>query len=265
MTGMLGDNRIRNAARQFALADDYPKVALAYPRTGVWSGKNQLGFEMPFDPNAATPQTILKLDEWGFPRNWTVSLGVRFDTELAATEAFDAVAIVDFGSGGIMQQVNVDFVDGTVFCLPMNAINVRCVLNPLQAFSATPVPNGVKVSVLLAHNAPARSRATFTHFLNLPPGSTSSAGFPNLRIPLFAKSVQILPLNNSDNPLVYSAAFSIKFFANSLATIPVASVTGDHLTPGTKIPIPALARYFVAENTGATAMVASSIWNLFDE
>jgi hypothetical protein len=261
----LRDGRIAQAAREAAAADSVQQVQIAYPRTGDWSGKNQLGVEIPYDPNAVTPQTILKLDEWGFPEVWTVSLGVRFNDELVAGQAFDAVALVSIGSGGINQEFECDFVDGTMFSAPMNAINVRCVLNSLQAFSLIPAPNGVKVSVMLSRGDKARSRATFTRFLSVPAGSTSSAGFPNIRIPAFSKSVSILPLADGDIVNTYGPNFKMQFFANSLATAPVASVSGSFLGPGVKIPIPALARYFRAENTGAVDLFASATFSLFDE
>lgn len=93
------------------------------PRTGSWTGSNQLGNELPFEPDANNRQTILKLDEWGYPEIWTVSLGIKGFPQ----GTFDRIgirAIIEYGAGGITQTVVIDWRNGSRISLPMNAVNV---------------------------------------------------------------------------------------------------------------------------------------------
>src|SRR5574341_2651776 len=58
-------------------------------RRGWWTNSNQLGFRVPYQPPVANrPITVLRLDEAGLPRVWTLSLGVEFD--LGEGNAFEA-------------------------------------------------------------------------------------------------------------------------------------------------------------------------------
>jgi hypothetical protein len=261
---VLRDDRLAQAAKKFANADSVQKIQLAYPRTGVWSGSNQLGVELPFDPNTDHAQTILKMDEWGMPQIWTVSLGVRFEHELVDGEFFDCTAEIDFGSGGMIQSFDVDWVDGTQLSLPCNFINVRARWNDLARFLGLGVPGGVKVSVLVSQFAPAHTRATFSRFFILPGGASSP--LPHDKIPRFAKSLQVLPINPADSATLYGANFEVQFFANTTSMNPVLTVTGTFLGPSVKIPIPPFARYWgVTTSAGAPGTAGWLIFNLFDE
>ena len=73
-----------------------PPVAPVIPSSGWWTGNNQLGNEVAFAPDANNRQTILKLEEWGPPEVWTVSLFLTH--EIAAFNAFDVTAELDFGA-----------------------------------------------------------------------------------------------------------------------------------------------------------------------
>lgn len=265
---VLRDGRLAEAAEQFAAADDLPMVQLAYPRTGVWSGHNQLGFEIPYDPNATTAQTVLKLDEWGFPEVWTVSLGIRYQHELLDGEFFDCTAEIDFGSGGIMQTFDVDWVDGTVFSLPMNALNVRARWNDAAAALGLGAPGGIQISTILSRGAPARSRATLSKFFALVHAGESpstSTGLPHDKIPRFAKSAQVVPSTAADVGILYGANFELSFFANSQTTNTLLTVLGNFLGPNVKVPIPPFARYYGLKINGAQSTSGNLMFNLFDE
>lgn len=262
MTTILRDDRLEEVRGQLAAAQALPKVQVELPRHGVFSGNNQLGIELPFKPNAVHPQTIFKMDEWGFPQAWTISLGVRLEHELGDREAFDCVGQILIGSGGIQQAFEVDWVDGTMFSVVGNAINVVARLNDLQQVSGIPAPNGVNVSVQVGQYAAGQTRATVTRFQNLLASTLSGIG----RIPTFAKSVQVLPIRDTDPAVVYSAGMLLQFFANQVGTPnPVATIPGNFLAPGVKVPIPAIARYFAMRNTGLADAQASAIFNLFHE
>lgn len=264
----LRDGRLAQVAQQLADADAVPKFQIAYPRNGVWSGNNQLGFEIPFDPSAQTAQTVLKMDEWGMPGIWTVSLGVTLKRELVDGEFFDCIAEIDFGSGGIMQHVDIDWVDGAQFALPMNAIDVKARWNDTAAALGLGAPDGVRISVLLSQMSPARSRATRSRFFILiheVESISTSSGIPHDRIPLFSKSAQVLPINPADGPLLYGANFELQFFANSQTLNPILTIPGNFLAPGVKVPIPQFARYYGMTINGTSSVSGFVLFNLFDE
>lgn len=262
-------DRVDEAAAQFARADDIPKVQLAYPRQGVWSGANQLGVELPFVLNTETPQTILKLDEWGFPEVWTVSLSVVLPPQgLVDGQFFDCTAEISMGSGGIVQSFDVDWVDGTVFALPMNALNIRARWNDAAAAFGIIPPDGVKVSALLSRGAPARSRATVSKFfilLHLGEATSTASAIPHDLIPRFSKSLQIVPIGPADGGTLYSANFEVSFFTNKITTNPIMTMNGQFLGPSIKVPIPAGARYYGVKINGTASAAGWAIFNLFDE
>lgn len=248
-----------------------PEVTFAYPRKGVWSGDNQLGVELPFELDANNQQTIFKMDEWGFPQVWTISLGIELPKALIQGQIFDVVAQVSFGSGGIIQDFEVDWVEGTIFSLPLNAINVRARWSSRALIAGIFPPKGIRISTLIAKGALRHARATFTSFFgNLDPGE-SVIGFGNVfqPIPAFAKSVVVTPVGPGDAALLYDPASSLSFFMNENTAVPanILNIPGDLLGPTAsfKVPIPATARYWSFTNGGAEPVSGNLIWNLFDE
>lgn len=250
-----------------------PTFQLAYPRRGVWSGQNQLGVELPFELNAQNLQTIFKMDEWGFPEVWTISLGIALPKPLVIGQIFDVVAEINFGAGGITQSFECDWVEGTIFSLPMNAINVRARWTPRAVIAGVLPPEGIRVSTLVARGALRHARATLTNFMGLLPVGNSLQGFdipPTFPpIPAFAKSLVVVPTNPGDAASLYSAASSLQFLMNDNTAVPapILTVPGNFLGPTAsfKVPIPATARYFTFTNGGAAPVSGEFIWNLFDE
>lgn len=265
---LIDNARLLERAGELAEADALPKVQIAYAHKGSWTGDNNLGYEVPFKLNTRSPQGILAMPEYGFPECWTVSLGIRLEHELVDMEFFDCVAEIDFGSGGIMQTFEMDWVDGAVFSLPMNAINVRARWNDVAAALGLGGPEGVQVSVILSRGSPARSRATKSDpFVLTHEGesvSTSSA-IPHNKIPRFSKSAQVLPFNPDDAGIVYGANFELQFFANQITTTPVLTIPGNFLAPGVKVPIPPFARYYGVTINGTQSTSGWVLFNLFDE
>jgi hypothetical protein len=244
-----------------------PSVQLAYPRQGPWSGNNQLGVELPFQPDNTGIQTVLKMDEWGFPEVWTISLGLRINDPMETlddpTEFFDATAFVDFGIGGIQQTVEVDWVDGTVFSVPMNAINVRARWNDIGLFLGLLPPPGVNISVQIAKGATRHARATRSQLFSVAAGATDAFR----PIPPFAKSVILVPRTAASAAAIYAATTELEFHANTSGATPVLTVLGSQLGPTVsfKVPIPALSRFWRIVNGGVVAFSGTAIWNLFEE
>lgn len=270
----LYDVRVEDVALQEAKRDQgTPMVQLAYPRKGIWSGKNQLGVELPFELNPTTPQTVFKMDEWGFPEVWTISLSLTVPT-LVAGQAFDLIGEVSFGSGGIVQNFEVDWVEGTIFSLPMNAINVRARWSALAAISGILPPQDCRVSVIAARGGIRHARATATQGRAevIPAGAFLGAPGPFIRIPAFAKSATLVSGFGGVSTALYSATTFFQLYTNESSTvgnIEIVSIPGSMLGPTAsfKVPIPANARYWTLFNAGLAAadIGLTVIWNLFDE
>lgn len=280
----LHDLRVEWAAIQQQKRDTgVPTFNLGYPRKGPWTGKNQLGVELPFQIDANRMQTIFKMDEWGFPEVWTTSLSVNVP-ELVQGQAFDVEGEISFGSGGIVQTFEIDLVDGTIFSLPMNAINVRARWSDLAAFQGILPPDNVRISCLVSRGGLQHSRATKTLFVgDVAAGTAAQNNFPLLltppglptyfQIPVFSKSVAITPSTLANAGVLYNATTELWFLANDNVAVPalIQSIPGNFLGPAVRVPIPANARYWTVKVGGATPLVAgpmrnsaSLIWNLFD-
>lgn len=156
---------------------------------GPWTGNNNLGAERPFSPNAENRQTVLKLPEWGFPEAWSLCLGLTYDVRLfdASSSYFGVTAEIEFGVGGVMQQVEIDWLQGTVIVLPMNAVNVIASFSsaPNEGGLASPLPEDLRLRANIVHGSL--------------PGSNPTRSFlvegldPVIPIPPFAKSVRVTP------------------------------------------------------------------------
>jgi hypothetical protein len=247
-----------------------PQVNISYPRTGSWSGDNQLGVELPFQLDANRMQTIFKMDEWGFPQVWTVSLGLSLPKPLIQGQIFDVTAQVSFGSGGIVQEFDVDWVEGTMFSLPMNAVNIRARWSDRAFIEGIAPPDGIRISALIAHGGLRHARATFTNFFGLlPVGQSVTFGASFQPIPAFAKSVIVVPATPGDAANLYAAGSSLSFLMNDNTAAPayILNVPGTFLGPTSsfKVPIPATARYWTFTNGGVAPASGELIWSLFDE
>jgi len=275
------DTRVDEEALLSARRDTGNKVVqLAYPRKGVWSGNNQLGVELPFQIDANLEQTVFKMDEWGFPQIWTIALSV-FVPDLKVGQFFDVIGEISYGSGGVVQTFDVDWVDGTVFSLPMNAINVRAKWSELATIGGIFPPPGVRISVIASRGSIRHARATKTQFFGeIAAGATvqntfvAPPVFPG--IPTFAKSVVVTASTAAGAALLYAASTELWFLGNDNTGVPAVLqvVPGNMLGPTTsfKVPIPANARYWTIFNgagvpipLGPALNAGSLIWNLFDE
>lgn len=154
-------------------------------RTGPWSGNNQLGIEQGFSPDVNNRQTILKLDEWGFPQLWTIALGLTYEEPLAASDFFDITANIQFGIGGVTQTVEVDWKQGTVITLPLNAVNVIAqYLTPQVGRSVRTIPTSLRLRASVAHGAIQGAQPTRSFIFN----NATDLVVP---IPPFAKDVTL--------------------------------------------------------------------------
>jgi hypothetical protein len=172
---------------------------------GLWSANNNFGFETLFRPEASNRQQIIKLPEWGEPAVWTVSLGIDYtETGWSAgagyVRGFEIVGEINYGIGGATQTIFVDWIQGTTFSLPMNAISVNAFYSSITSESGPTVqPSDLMLRVLLARGE-LPSRVLPTKHATLLDGdpfvtfTDNAVSTPLARIPRFGKVLFVSPL-----------------------------------------------------------------------
>jgi hypothetical protein len=182
-------------------------VAIIPAKRGPWTGNNQLGIERHFAPDSNNRQSILKLDEWGFPQVWTLSLGLTYDAFLygaggGLAGAFAVVAEIEFGTGGVIQVVEVDWLQGMSIALPLNALNVVASYSSVPNEGGVPsLPSDLRLRASVVHGALYQSNPTRT----LP----VSADSPLILIPPFAKSFTIFPAAAVASPFAFYSSLGL--------------------------------------------------------
>jgi hypothetical protein len=230
---------------------------------GFWSGNNNFGFETLFRPEAGNRQQIVKLPEWGEPAVWTVSLGIDYtETGWAGgvgnVRGFEVVGEINYGIGGATQTVLLDWIQGTTFSVPMNAISVNAFYSVLTSESGPTVqPSDLKLRVLLARgelpsrilptkHAPLLDGRAFATFAD---GALSN---PLARIPRFGKVLFINPLGSSTYTSLVTANNFARFFSGPEVTgsfaVGTVRITESAVLQG--IRVPPFAKYVTVENVG---------------
>lgn len=231
-------------------------VSVIPAKAGPWTGNNQLGIERHFAPDDNNLQTILKLAEWGFPCVWTVSLGLTFDSlQLASTNGFSVIAHVEAGSGGAVQNFDVDWVQGTTFSIPTNALNLVA-----EYDDVADIPDNLRLIATIGMGESDHARPIRTIFMTIAAGG----GSQTIEIPKFAKRVFI---SNSGvaGDSVYSGSASI-FLHPAQGGGRGLQVSGTNLlTLGGWLEIPNGCRFLRIINSGAGPapdMVAVCVFEL---
>lgn len=194
-------------------------VSVISPKTGPWTGNNQLGIQRAFGPDENNRQTILKLDEWGFPELWTLALGLDFAANLwvpsggPSAAFFDVTAIIEFGVGGVIQTCEIDWVNGTSIVLPMNALNVIAQYNfqtPSEAAEPSEPPLDLRLRASLAkgqltQTQPVRSYVLVSGTIDIPP---------------FAQKMKVLIQNPNDGEAFdfYSSVNPVLFNSGTIVS-----------------------------------------------
>ncbi|MEO8900348.1 MAG: hypothetical protein ABI627_02390 [Polyangiaceae bacterium] len=227
---------------------------------GHWSSNNNFGSEVSFMPDANNRQRVIKLPEWGEPAPWTVSLGIDYSENAwpsGGSRGFEVVAEVTYGSGGATQTVLIDWIQGTSFSAPMNAISIDAIYS-IPFFPHGVQPSDLTLSVLLARGSTASS---------IPP-SKSATGLdgqlfsildantiadPPARIPKFGKRLFVMPLSRVDNEDLLTGNNYIRFFSapdvNGLA-FAVGTIQIDQAVLLQGVLVPPYAKYVTLENVG---------------
>jgi len=221
-----------------------PQVVSTIPREGLWSGYNQLGYEAKYGPDRRQTQTILKLDEWGAPEVWTISLFLK--NTFADYNGFSIKARINFGAGGSTQVYECDWLNGTQISLPLNAVNVEAIFEGVDILTEGA---GLSVGVQLSRG---------TRGGNEPPIYTiteaeSIGAISNTRwdIPAFAKRLVVIPTTSQQ--FLYDA--TTIFFTSSgpgVGAFSTGTVLGNRSDSGALyLPVTANSRLVGLANTSA--------------
>ncbi len=252
---MVDDFSIRAARMR---ANQQPQVPATYSlplrKHPMWSGSNELGQEKAFAPDSNNRQSILKLEEWGPPAVWTLHLGLIYtptnlDVSPPANQNFAVTALLDVGSGGAIQEVEVDWLNGTTVTLAMNALNVTAQYNDTTVF-----PQDLRLRATLGVGESTARPPTRTLVFGPISLVPSAGGNAFVRIPPFAKRVWVMcgaAGPTGPNP-IYGADVKFTFARQNLSTARIATFYGtEFLAMSDGVPVPPLAQVLYVENGSA--------------
>lgn len=260
---MIDDFTLR-AQRQRA-AQQPAGIAPVYPvplrNHAMWSGNNELGRQADFAADSNNRQMIIKLNEWGEPQVWSVMLGIDYTpTNLPGLGFFNVIGEIVAGVGGASQEFEVDWVEGTIFSCPMNALVVSAKYEQIGG-TTLEVPPDLRLRATVART-PLSNAASPTRTLisdEAPAGSFS----PNATlIPKFAR--RVTPIATFSGGGVFStpyvASLSYAWQSNPSAPSSIGGFSGVDFLAGfgsNGIPIPPAARAITLVNgTGLDMRVA---------
>lgn len=230
-----------------------PIVGVLTPRKGGWSGDNQLGHVEPFRQSSNDRQTVLKLDEWGPPEIWTVSLAIdtRPDDN---TLAYDVVAEINFGAGGSTQVVKIDWNQGAQISLPMNAVNVIAFYRGISVGVTN--TNDLRLSAQISRGS--RSEGGAPVFTIAKRQILANGAADVFELPAFATGVKLVPsfsgspgtIATGDIAEVYHADVIVMTLDNIVAGGVNAAMRGSDFLTIPTLPVAGGAR-FVRVNNGS--------------
>lgn len=230
-------------------------------KKGPWSGNNQLGIEQAYQPDGNGYQTILKMDEWDFPKLWTISLGIAYNPALISgggNAQFSIDGLIQFGSGGVTQEFEVDWAEGTTFSIPMNAINVIARYSDFTSKNNTPSDLVLRVN-LSQGGSPQGIPPTRSFLLDV-----ANAAFEVVLIPKFARRLRVQRGFGDvggawDANVFYNFRGTGTGLAGDLGGFTGAEYLANFAASG--VPIPASARSVRITNISGGSV---TLWTIFD-
>jgi hypothetical protein len=262
--------------RRAAEIQPTPSASSGFPiipaKKGPWSGNNNLGIERVFAPDANNQQTILKMPEWDFPAIWTLCLGLNdFSEEGASPIIFDIVAKIDFGIGGVMQTVEIDWLNGVCISLPMNAVNVIARFDTGYGEGGSVAPDDLRLRACLAKGnfsgAPPLRTIKFdnSNFVPIPPfarrvflscqGSQASGQDPFT----FYSNGQLVGFHpNNTNSSIVAQTYQTSQFVSYIDVV-------NQLVGGPMwLPVPPLARFLLYLTPTGSDQTLSNVYAHFE-
>lgn len=245
-----------NNRKYYHMLSEHPDlIAVAPPPPGnmAWSGSNNLGNVVPFAPTADNSQSILRLDEWGPPEMWTISLAID---DIGDWSAFNSavpeldynatpIALISYGAGGTTIDLEVDWRNGTQFSVPMNAIDIACEWTAGSSTGVLAAPPGLRISALLGRGS-CVGHATRT----LTVQDLNNNGPQLLEIPPFTKELELYYFLPSIIPVVATTGLVIGSFytGTGMANAQTVLFAAD-FSNRLKIPVTPGCRYVYVSDT----------------
>jgi hypothetical protein len=258
---MVDDFTLR-AARQRAMQQPGLPAAYSVPLrdSPLWNGNPELGIEQPYQPDGDGFQTILKMGMWGPPTLWTVSLGITYNPALIPAVGdgkFSVDGLIRYGSGGVTQEFEVDWSEGTSFSLPMNAINVIARYSDFTG-GKNNTPSDLRLRVNLAQGGYGKLAPTKSALGVIDTGGLNAQNFV---IPKFARRLSVQRGSGSTGG-AFSANMTYTFRGNATGGdsggFDGAEFLANYAEQG--VPIPPTARFVrVSNTTGSLELV----WLIF--
>ena len=244
---LFGDQFERRASEIQRQPSNLQAVHVVPMKNGPWSGTNQLGIERDFTPASNNEQTILKLDEWGFPQTWRVTLGLEFDRQAqVGVSNFSIRAHILAGSGGAVQEFDVDWLNGASFPLSFNALNVIARYSQITA-----IPSDLRLRVSLGRQG-SGSLNTRPQLTQIFTAAAAPARSNLVEIPRFAVSFRLL--GNGGGSIaasLFNAANSIDFHSSNNVALNSSLNAANALSymgSDGGIPIPNFSRFVSYDN-----------------
>lgn len=242
---------------------------------GAWSGNNNFGFETRFLPGPGSRERIINLPEWGEPAVWTVSLGIDYSEtawevgESAAVRGFEVVAEVAYGTGGATETVQIDWLQGATFSVPMNALSINAFYGLANTYLRSTQPEDITLRVLISRGAVSTALPPTKHaplldgsvFITLLDNAVIE---PVARIPKFGRKLFVVPLAPSDANRVSNGNTFVRFFGSFdalLGAVATGSYKVDAQSLLSGFPVPAFSKYVTLENIGGGAGGAVVLFN----
>jgi hypothetical protein len=173
-----------------------------------WSGSPNLGNTADYAPDSNMRQVVLKMDEWGPPEVWSLSLGIESENWVVGDNVAPVAEVV-FGSGGANETIYMDWHNGARITLPMNTIVVTALYDANSSvLVAIPpeAPEMLKLTAMIGRGALPDCDPTLTAIL---PNSALDVNNQYVDIPPFARSFELMAASTANIFPGASTQFSI--------------------------------------------------------
>lgn len=164
------------------------------PLKGGWSSSNNFGQSVLVETQSNVRKAVLKLPEWGMPETWTIMLGLDHSkVNYAGGFYYGLTAEIEAGCGGALQTFQVDWRNGTLITVPMNALSVVVKYDIGISDFAPPAAGTIRVTSTVSRGArsggnhPVRTIAASASALTIANGAYSSY----IEIPPFATKLAL--------------------------------------------------------------------------
>jgi hypothetical protein len=219
---------------------------------GPWTGSPAIGQTQNFARGSNNTQNLVKLDEWGPPDVWTVTLGATYSDNRwpAISGNLGIRAQIEIGVGGATKTFEIDWADGVAFSVTANTIRVNAFYFPFAPGIPIAPPTDLKLTALLARGSRGGS-GRFPTWTGQYIG-VNTVGAPLIttfmRIPDFATELYVLPQNLGGVVSPYNAANHVHLYESTnpglTAGIEIYDTPLNVLSQVVPLRIPGSARYY---------------------